>query len=146
MKKLATIIILLAFTLNLLFSCHSRPDINRNKADSTDSTIQNKDFKPGIVFLKKNFNFGQIYSGEEPVFYFKFVNTGNGKLYINRVETDCGCTVAQYPEQGVNPGDTGTITVTFNSSGYFGYQIKNILVYTNAQDSAIKLRIEGQVQ
>ncbi len=146
MKKLALIMILSSFILVLLTSCNAKTNNTNHKSVSSGVDASHKDFKPGIVFLKKNFNFGQIYSGEEPVFYFKFVNTGNSKLYINRVETDCGCTVAQYPEQGINPGDTGTITITFNSSGYYGYQIKNILVYTNAQDSAIKLRIEGQVQ
>ncbi len=145
MKKSVFALVLFTIVANIFIGCKSRTGKQNAKTVHND-TVTQKVFKPNIVFLKKNFNFGQIYEGEEPVFYFKFVNTGNGKLYINRVKTDCGCTVAQYPEQGVNPGDTGTITVTFSSSGYYGYQIKNILVYTNAQDSAIKLRIEGQVK
>ncbi len=44
-------------------------------------------------------------------------NDGDAPLLIMRVTTDCGCTVASYPQDEIMPGDTASITVRFNGKG-----------------------------
>ncbi len=145
MKRFSILIIgSLVFSLVLLASCHS----NGNKADQQKqhTTTSARKGTPKIKFLKTSYNFGEISEGEEPVFYFKFVNTGTANLYISDVQTSCGCTVAQYPDKPIPPGDTEQIVVTFNSSGYSGYQIKKITIFANTPKQTHSLTIEGVVK
>jgi len=49
----------------------------------------------------------------EATFYFK--NTSMEMLYIAQVAPDCQCTAAQYPEDGVAPGQNDSITLYYFS-------------------------------
>lgn len=49
----------------------------------------------------------------EATFYFK--NTSLEMLYISQVAPDCQCTAAQYPEEGLAPGQSDSITLYYFS-------------------------------
>ncbi len=145
MKRIS--ILLLVGLLISLSSCHTdKAKQNSNTKNKQTTTASVKKGTPRIKFLKTSYNFGEISEGEEPVFYFKFVNTGTGNLYISDVQTSCGCTVAQYPDKPIPPGDTEQIIVTFNSSGYTGYQLKKITIFANTPKQTHSLTIEGVVK
>ncbi len=77
---------------------------------------------------------------------FAFTNVGNAPLIINQANTTCGCTVAEYTKTPVQPGERGTIEVSYNGKGKQpGHFKKTISVRSNAVKEIVRLTIEGDM-
>lgn len=98
-----------------------------------------------MVFSEYEHDFGKITAGEKVAAIFTFKNTGKGPLIINYVSTSCGCTASRYSRKPVAPGDSGTIEIVFDSSGYNGTQRKTATVHSNASQPYIMLQIKAEV-
>jgi hypothetical protein len=99
-----------------------------------------------IEFVSLEHDFGIIKDGEKVFWNFRFKNTGNAPLLINRVKADCGCTVPDYPRSPIAPGEEGKIKVTFDSKGRMGRQIKQVTVLSNSQRPTNVLTIKAIVE
>jgi len=119
----------------------SRVVTNPNSASSKGS----KDQLPVITFEESEHDFGKIIEGESVSYKFNFTNTGKGELVIADVSTSCGCTVASYPRTAIQPGEAGSVSISFNSKGRRGYQTKTIVVVANTQPNVTQLKIKAQV-
>lgn len=99
-----------------------------------------------IVFEKQRHDFGTIEEQGGNVSYdFAFHNKGNEPLVISKVRTSCGCTVPEYSEEAIAPGDSGHVKITFNPSGRPGKFSKSVYVHTNTIPERTILRILGEV-
>ena len=101
-----------------------------------------------IKFDKTTHNFGK-FSESSPVVTctFTFTNTGDKPLIINQAVASCGCTVPEYTKDPIQPGDKGTIKVTYNGTGKFpGHFKKSITVRTNGKGEMTRLYIEGEME
>lgn len=78
-------------------------------------------------------------------YVFKMVNTTDSNMRITNVRATCGCTATQYTTKSIAPGDTASVTVTYNPVGRPGQFEKDIYVYTNASPSKSTLTIKGNV-
>lgn len=101
---------------------------------------------PLIRFDTLTYHFGTVEQGDVVRYSFRFENTGGKNLQIERVKVSCGCTVSSFPEKPIKPSQTGAIDVTFNSAGKIGPQEKTVMVYTNAPESVVVLKLYGEVQ
>jgi hypothetical protein len=99
-----------------------------------------------IEFVSLEHDFGTIKDGEKVFWNFRFTNTGNAPLLINRVKADCGCTVPDYPRTPIAPGEEGKIKVTFDSKGRMGRQIKQVTVLSNSERPTNVLTIRAIVE
>ncbi len=124
MKRLLSI-----FTLLLVFAT-----FNAFKADG------NAEFK----FEKETYDFGKIPQGKPVTYEFKFTNVGTEPLIISKVESSCGCTVPKYTNVPVNPGETGSIEVTFNAAQVAPFS-KSVTIRSNAKTTLKSLYIKGEV-
>ncbi len=99
---------------------------------------------PVLKFEKESINYGTIKKGEDGSRVFKFKNIGKSPLKIERVKSSCGCTVPTYPKKEIMPGETGEISVKYdtNKVGRFS---KTISIFSNAKRKRIVLRISGNV-
>lgn len=78
---------------------------------------------------------------------FTFTNVGDKPLIINKTASSCGCTVPTYTKTPVQPGEKGTITVTYNGKGKFPDHFKKtVTVYTNGVPEMIRLYVEGTMK
>jgi len=101
---------------------------------------------PKIVFKAEKWDFGKIKQGAEPSYEFVFTNGGDAVLNILNVETSCGCTAILVSNKKVDPGKTGKIKVTFNSTGYAGEVAKYIYVQSDDPTTPrAELKIEAAV-
>lgn len=101
---------------------------------------------PVITFEKLLHDFGKIKEQDGTVTYsFKFTNTGNAPLVINRVHASCGCTTPTWTREPIMPGKTGTITAAYNPLNRPNAFLKTISVFTNADTKATVLSIKGDV-
>lgn len=87
---------------------------------------------------------GQIKYNEKKTIAFKITNPGRETILFKKPYTSCGCTIADYPKQGIKPKETGVITVDFtaNKPGEFTHLID---IGSNATNSPLQLSIKGLV-
>lgn len=86
---------------------------------------------PKIEFENECIDLGKIASGNPITATFKSANAGDAELEITAVRPGCGCTKAETSKSKIAPGESSTITIVFNSSGYSGAVSKSISVATN---------------
>ena len=76
---------------------------------------------------------------------FLFTNTGDGPLVIYEINTNCGCTEAQFPQAPILPGEKGKVSIIFAPEGNPGEFAKEIIVKSNARKKKTRLYIRGAV-
>ena len=143
------ILILSLGALLLLAACNSRNDNGKLSTDlvtNPKSASQPSDKEPAITFDKTEHDFGTLLQGEVVTYSFHFTNTGNAPLLISNVNTSCGCTVADFSREPINPGKDGYIKASYNSKGHHGLQTRSLTVVANTNPSQTTLRMKGTVQ
>jgi len=101
---------------------------------------------PEISFEEAEFNFGKVAVGEKITHAYAFVNKGKADLQISQVTPSCGCTTLKdWPKEPIAPGQSGVITVEFNSAGFSGNIEKTIQVATNGIPRDFYLKLKGEV-
>jgi hypothetical protein len=98
-----------------------------------------------MKFDTDTIDFGKVIEGEKVTREFVFTNTGTQPLVIKKVIATCACSEIVFPKTPVAPGQTGTITITYNTEGKYGYQNKSFFVQSNNRDGEIVLHLNGIV-
>ncbi|MBD5358936.1 MAG: DUF1573 domain-containing protein [Bacteroides sp.] len=99
-----------------------------------------------IEWLNKHYDYGAFKEAEGPrKGSVQFVNKGDEAIFINRVRPGCGCTEANYPHDLILPGDTATISFTYNPKGRPGSFDKSIKVYVGKENELHVVKISGTV-
>lgn len=107
---------------------------------------------PNIEAERTEHDFGVIMDTDKQETTFTFTNTGQGTLQIlGRPQASCGCTVPDLAKTEYAPGESGSISVTFNPHGKKGDQLQVITLRTNDPDSPefrfqIKAHVKSLIQ
>lgn len=100
-----------------------------------------------VEFEKNRISLGTFTEDKVQKCEFVFTNTGNKPLVINQAFSSCGCTVASFPKNPIQPGEKGTIPVTYNGKGKIpGRFTKTIIIRSNASNSTVRLYIDGNMK
>jgi len=92
-------------------------------------------------------HFGEIASGEKVSVNFKLSNVGKRDLQLRKVVSTCGCTVPVLEQKVIASGDTMNLKVTFDATGRWGMQRKEITVICNDPERPqLKLVVKGYVR
>ncbi len=97
-----------------------------------------------IEFKYLLYNYGTINQGSSGSCVFPFKNTGTKPLVINKVNTSCGCTVAEYPKKPIMPGKQGVIKVNYNTSIVGSF--RKVVIVSTDYGKKIVLTIKGTVK
>jgi len=97
-----------------------------------------------MFFTETVHDYGEIAEKSEGVWIFTYKNLGEEAIVINRVRSTCGCTVPKWTRAPVGPGNTGTVSVKYNTA-IKGTFLKSLYVYSSAANSPVKLQIKGKV-
>ena len=101
---------------------------------------------PRIGVDSSVFDFGAIAQGSPVEHLFTINNTGTDPLKIERLNPSCGCTAASLSTQTIDPGNSATIRTVFDTTGFQGYKVKTVRVYSNdPQQPSIVLTLKGSV-
>ncbi len=76
-------------------------------------------------------DFGTVLEGDKVSRDFTFTNLGPRGVRIEHVKSTCSCTVTRWTEGRIAPGQTGSISVTFDSRNRSGPQRKKLMVLTS---------------
>jgi len=88
-----------------------------------------------VQWLDSMKDFGKIVEGQKLEVAFRFKNTGDKPLVIEKVQPSCGCTVAEQSTEPIAPGGEGQVKASFNSQGRTGVNHKTLYVYANTKGS-----------
>ncbi len=150
MKNVKTILTIVTFTVVIafMFGCQeeqskpSRPTetvkIEATKIQATETEKpqitpkqQPAKGKPRVEVKKPVHDFGKIAPKKRQKASFTFTNVGDGILKISKVKATCGCTVPELKKKNYAPGESGTITVTYNPNSMPGPVKKSLYIQSN---------------
>jgi hypothetical protein len=101
---------------------------------------------PRIQFATPSYDFGKVQGGQAVKYDYIFTNTGNQTLEVKEVRPSCGCTTTGAWQRQVEPGQTGSIPIQFNSGSYSGPIHKTISVTCNTPNQPVTvLELKGIV-
>ncbi|MCA9945407.1 MAG: DUF1573 domain-containing protein [Anaerolineales bacterium] len=94
--------------------------------------------QPEISVAASNLDFGDVVNGEVIVREINVENKGQADLVIEAVSTSCGCTQAAIDPMTILPGNSGTLTIEFDSGAHgpdlTGELIRQVFIATNDPD------------
>jgi hypothetical protein len=86
---------------------------------------------PKISVQQLDYDFGDISQNEPVTHAYVITNNGGDLLVIKDVKAACGCTAAKPEKSELKPGESTSISVTFNPKGRKGPQNKTVTVTSN---------------
>jgi hypothetical protein len=137
--------------LFLVYACKQTPDKNHLSGDMVDNPLT-ADGKPDtsrmpkIIFDTVSHTFGTITEGQKVHYAFRFKNTGHAPLLISDASTSCGCTTPVKPDYAIQPGQTDSVVVGFDSAEHPGHFDKAVKIWSNTLPNTTLLMIHGDVK
>lgn len=99
-----------------------------------------------ITFEEEKYDFGTVPEGKIVEYTYRFTNTGKAPLLISHARSTCGCTVPEWPKEPIDPGESGEIKVSFDTSSRPGHQSKPITIIGNTIPNETTLQLMGEVE
>ena len=97
---------------------------------------------PGVQWETKSKDFSTIKIGTVAEFTFKVKNVSNSAIVISSAAPSCGCTASTYTTTPIKPGETGSVTASYNTEGRPGFFYKSVRV-TFSNGTVSDLAITG---
>jgi len=139
---------ILTFTaIAFLASCtNNKQESNQQDSSETVNTeVSAESGAPTMKFEEEVYNFGKIKDGEKVSYDFKFKNEGNTPLIIKDATATCGCTVPEWPKEPIPSGESGKISVIFDSAGKSGLQDKVVTITANTVPAQTQIHLVGEI-
>lgn len=92
-----------------------------------------------FYFKEKSVKFPDTMEGVVLTHTFSFINKGDQPLIISDYKVACSCTKLIFPQEPIPPGEPGSVQITFDTKGKYGYQNRKILIQSNAVNSPYTL-------
>ena len=96
-------------------------------------------------FESTSHDFGVVDQNRPVSCTFVFTNESGVPMILTKVKPSCGCTATDYPQEPVQPGETASITATYNAKSMGKFR-KSIIVNTNVEYGEATLYITGEVK
>ncbi len=92
------------------------------------------------------FDAGEVFMGEKITAKFTLKNTGDYPLVIGEVKGSCSCTVADYTDEPIQPGETGEVLahVDTQQTGV-GVINKAVNIVANTENSVTQVIVRASV-
>jgi hypothetical protein len=89
-----------------------------------------------IKFKENKKDLGTVNKGDVVSAEYEFTNEGDQPLILTNYEVECSCTSADLPKQPIAPGQSGKITVKFDTKSAYDRQDRKVVILSNAKNSA----------
>jgi hypothetical protein len=142
----SSLVLSLILILIVFYRYAKNPNLHNNPSKNNPESASSTANLPIIAYQATIFDFGTLIAGESVVHEFPFTNIGTCALIIYEVSPSCNlCTKVSWPLVPIQPGESSTIQVTFNSTGRSGKQGKYVIVRANTDPNDTRLLIRGEV-
>ncbi|MEL7251960.1 MAG: DUF1573 domain-containing protein [Bacteroidota bacterium] len=143
--------LVLALTTNTDPAQHRLHLVGKVEINDTPKVVEIEPAEPAtpttteIVFAETVFDFGTIVEGELVAHTYNFTNTGSVPLVIASAKGSCGCTVPAWSREPIAPGETGQITVEFNSKAKRGKRNQKVTITANTDPPQSFIYLTGEI-
>ena len=90
--------------------------------------------------------FGHLGSGEIAQLRLWLANDASRPVAVTSYRRSCGCTSLEFDSQPIAPGDAQQVTLTFDSRGEWGWQLKTLDISLAGASQPLRLFIEADVE
>ena len=90
--------------------------------------------------------FGRLGSGEIAQLRLWLANDASRPVAVASYRRSCGCTTLEFDSQPIAPGDAQQVTLTFDSRGEWGWQLKTMDISLAGAQQPLRLFIEADVE
>ncbi|MFA6186794.1 MAG: DUF1573 domain-containing protein [Phycisphaerae bacterium] len=126
----------------------------KGEKDVNDVVVKKAEPVPAgamIKFKEVVHDFGNVTPDSLNDCNFIFTNAGTGILEITNTKGTCKCTVPDLQKKRYEPGESGTLKVSFHAPKFQGATTQNVFVFSNDPNNAkaeleIKAFVRSQVQ
>jgi hypothetical protein len=101
--------------------------------------------QPQMQWEQTKHNFGAVKRGEVLRKEFLVKNNGTAPLLLQKAEVSCSCTSVELDTAPVMPGQTGKVTIVFNTASVYGRQDRVVEIITNVAGEPVRLRYKALV-
>lgn len=119
------------------------------EATSSQQTAskENLDDTSLLVVDEPTFDFGTVPQGTIVEHTFLLRNTGKLPIEIRQIHPACGCTTAALGSTSLGSGATALLKVKFDTTGFEGYKVKGVKIYTNSTERPnTTVSLQGKVK
>lgn len=96
--------------------------------------------------VEKVFDAGNVVKGEMVTARFNLKNTGDYPLVLAEVKASCSCTVAEYDEEPLSPGESMVLMAHVNTDKTgTGIVNKSVRIVANTEPSITQVMIKANV-
>ena len=90
--------------------------------------------------------FGRLGSGEIAVLRLWLANDASRPMAVASYRRSCGCTTLEFDAQPIAPGDARQVTLTFDSRGERGWQLKALDITLAGGQRPLRLFVEADIK
>ena len=102
---------------------------------------------PRLELSSQEWNFGSAWQGQMLKGDIKLTNVGQAPLEITDVRPSCGCTVATKPKSPLAPGESDTMTLSYDGAHRLGSAHQTVTLITNdPTQPSVAIRLVGEVK
>jgi hypothetical protein len=98
-----------------------------------------------VSWEKTSFDLGKIEQNKAVKVVFKFKNVGSIPVQVKGVSWGSNCSILQYPNQPVLPGETGLVEIEFDAK-VVGFVSKSIKIKMNTETPETELYFNAIVK
>lgn len=144
MKKVIILSLIALFCASFSVNAQNSNSGKKDAAKTEQTKAKGKVKVAEITFESLEYDYGNIYKGDNGECTFKFKNTGKAPLTITNCRASCGCTVPSWPKDPIAPGKTAVIKVKYDTNR-IGTINKSITVSSDAVNNSVVLHIKGHI-
>jgi hypothetical protein len=102
---------------------------------------------PHLKLSSQEWNFGSAWQGQLLKGDIRLTNVGQAPLEITDVRPSCGCTVATKPKSPLAPGESDTMTLSYDGAHRLGAAHQTVTLITNdPTQPSVAIRLAGEVK
>lgn len=90
--------------------------------------------------------FGRMHSGEIAVLRLWLANEASKPVAVVSYDRSCGCTTLEFDTQPITPGDARQVTLSFDSRGEKGWQLRTLDIRLAGAALPLRLFVEADVE
>ena len=90
--------------------------------------------------------FGRLGSGEIAQLRIWLANDASHPVAVASYRRSCGCTSLEFDSQPIAPGDARQVTLTFDSRGEWGWQLKTLDISLAGAQQPLRLLVEADIK
>ena len=99
-----------------------------------------------MIFEKQTHDFGASAKGDILTYEFKFKNEGEEVLEIGDVTSDCECLTFTVDQSTVQPGESGTISIKWDTKAKSGISFSRLRVESNIKGGVKELTLTSEIK